>query len=74
MPSASPKLLNLKQDHLSKIEVFLVKNHYEIKVMIISLTDRLELPNLIHMTTSTIQFKSSYKILLVMSWREIMTS
>ena len=34
----------------------------------------LQLPNFGHMTTSIIQFESRDKILLVTSWREIMTS
>ena len=34
----------------------------------------LELPNFAHMTTCTIQFESQDKILLVMSWTEIMIS
>ena len=34
----------------------------------------LELPNLDHMTTFTLQFESGNKDLLVTSWTEIMTS
>ena len=34
----------------------------------------LELPNFAQMTTSVIQFESQDKILLVMSWTEIMIS
>ena len=53
MPSASPKLLNLNQDHLSKM-CFFWSNPYEINVMITSLTETLELPNFVHMTAYTI--------------------
>ena len=34
----------------------------------------LELPNFVHMTTSTVEFESRDKILLVTSWAEILTS
>ena len=52
MPSASPKLLNLNQDHHSK-KRFFWSNPYKIEV-ITSLIEMLELPNLGHMTTSAI--------------------
>ena len=42
--------------------------------MITSLIEMLELRNFGHMATSTIQFESRYKILLVKSWTEAMTS
>ena len=41
--------------------------------MITSLIEMLEFPNFGHMTTSTILSKSRDKILLVVSWTEIMT-
>ena len=42
--------------------------------MITTLLEMLELPNFGHMTTSTIQFKSHAKILMTVSWAEIMMS
>ena len=42
--------------------------------MITSLIKMLELPNFGHMITSTIQFESRDKILLVTSQTEVMTS
>ena len=42
--------------------------------MITSLIELLELPNVGHMNTSAILFDAPTKILLVMSWTEIMTS
>ena len=45
-PSASPKLLNLNQNHPS--------NPYKIEVMTTFLIEMLELPNFGHMTKSTI--------------------
>ena len=60
IPSASPKLLNLNQDHSSKFW----SNPYIIEVMITSLTEMLELPNCSHMTKSIIKFESRDKILL----------
>ena len=71
--SASPKLLNLNQDHASKKAVFW-PNPYKIEIMITSPIEMLELPNFGHMTTSTILFESRDKILLVKLWTEIMTS
>ena len=53
IPTASPKLLNLNQDHPSK-KLVSWSNPYKIDVMITSLIEMLELPNLGHMTTSTI--------------------
>ena len=38
------------------------------------LTEMLELPNHGHMTTSAIEFNSRKKMLLVMSWTELLTS
>ena len=51
--SASPKLLNLNQDYSSK-KCFFWSNPYKIEIMITSLIEMLELPNVGHMTTSTI--------------------
>ena len=42
--------------------------------MITTLKEILELPNFNQMTTSTIQFESHDKVLLVTSWTEIMSS
>ena len=53
IPSASPKLLNLNQDHPSK-KWFFWSNPYKIDVMVTSLIEMLELPNFGHMTTSII--------------------
>ena len=58
VPSASPKLLNLNQDHSSK-KRFFSSNAYKIKVVITSVMmtsfiPMLELPNFSHMNTSTI--------------------
>ena len=53
VPSGSPKLLNLNQDHPSK-KCFFWSNPYKIEVMITSPIEMLELPNFGHMTTSTI--------------------
>ena len=49
MPGASPKLLNLNQDHSSK-KWFFWSNPYKNT----SLTEILELPNFGHMSTSKI--------------------
>ena len=64
MPSASPKLLNLNQEDSSKKRLFW-SNHYKIEFMVISLKEILELPNFGHTTTSTIEFDSFKKILLL---------
>ena len=53
VPSASPKFLNLNQDHPSKKAVFLV-NSYKIEIVITSLIEMLQLRNFGHMTKSTI--------------------
>ena len=53
LPSASPKLLNLNQEHSLKKNFFWL-NPYKIEVIITSLIEKLELPNFGHMTTSTI--------------------
>ena len=53
VPSASPKLLNLNQDHLWK-KRFFWPNPYKIEVVITSLIQILELPNFGRMTTSII--------------------
>ena len=53
MPSASPKLLNLNQEHTSKRKVFW-SNPYKIEVMIASLIEMLELLNFDHITICTI--------------------
>ena len=52
VPSANPKLLNLKQNHPSK-KLFFWSNPYKIEVMTTSTIEMLELPNFGHMTTST---------------------
>ena len=52
IPSARTKLLDLNQDHPSK-KCFLRLNVYNIEVMLTSLIEMLELPNLSHMTTFT---------------------
>ena len=55
MPSDSPKLFNLNQDNPSKkMGLKKVSNPYKIEIMIISLIETLELPNIDHMTTSTL--------------------
>ena len=53
VPSVSPKLSNLNQDHPSK-KRFFWSNSYKIEVMITTLTEMLELPNFGYMTTSAI--------------------
>ena len=53
VPSASPKLLNLNQDHPSKKQFFW-SNPYKVEVMITFLIEMLQLPNFGHMTTSII--------------------
>ena len=73
VPSASPKLLNLNQDHPSKKAIFW-SNLYKIEIMITFLIEMLQLSNFGHMTTSTIKIESRHKILLVTSWAKIMTS
>ena len=66
MPSTSPKLLSLNQDHPSK-KWFFWSNPYKIEVMVTSLIEMLDLPNFGHMTTlTTINF-------LVTSWKETKT-
>ena len=52
IPSASPKLLNLKQEHTSK-KWFFRSNPYKIVVMITSLIEILQLTNFGHMNKST---------------------
>ena len=64
VPSPSPKLLNLNQDHSSKKRFFWL-NSYKIKVVITSIIQMLELPNFGHMNTSTIKFESPDKNLLL---------
>ena len=61
------------QEHPSKQLVFLVYP-YKIEAQLTFLIELLKLPNLAQVTTSTIQFKSRDKILLVMSWTGIMKS
>ena len=51
--SASPKLLNLKQDYLLKKRVFW-SSPYKMKVVITSLIEMLQLPNFDRMNTSII--------------------
>ena len=53
IPSASPKLLNLNEDHPSKKERFFWSNPYKIEVMKTSLIEMLQLPNFGNMPTST---------------------
>ena len=55
MPSASPKLLSLNQEHSSKKKFFWLKSfsHYKIEVTTF-LTEMLEIPDFGHVTTSTI--------------------
>ena len=72
-PSASPKLLNLNQEHPSK-KRFFWSNPYKIEVAITSLIEMLELPNFGHMNVSTIKLISHDKILLVTSSTGILTS
>ena len=57
VPSASPKLLNLNQDHLSK-KRFFWSNTYKIEVVITSLIEMLLLPNFGYMNTSAMYFES----------------
>ena len=49
-------------------------NLYKIEVLITSLIEMPELPNIGHMATSTMLLESRDQILLVTSWTEIMTS
>ena len=42
--------------------------------MVTSVIETLELPSFGHMTTYTMSFESGDKILLMMSWTEVMTS
>ena len=53
IPSVRTKSLDLHQDYPSKKCFFFRLNICNIEVMISSLIEMLELPNLIHMTTST---------------------
>ena len=53
VPSGSPKLLNLNQDHPSK-KWFFWSNPYKIEAMITFLLEMLQLPDFGHMTASTI--------------------
>ena len=53
IPSVSPKLLNLNQDHPPK-KRFFWSTPYKIEVMITFLIELLQLPNFGHMTTSII--------------------
>ena len=66
IPIASPKLLNLNQDHSSKKWLFW-SNPYKIKVIITFLIRMIELSNFGHMTTSTIKFEPRDKISSVIS-------
>ena len=61
VPSVSPNLLNLNQDHPSK-KRFFWSNPYKIEVMITSLTEMLEFPNFGHMTTSAMNLNHDIKI------------
>ena len=71
MPSTTLKLPNLNQDHVSKKKGFRRSNRYKTEVMITSLTEMPELPNLYYTNTCTIEFDSRDKISLV---AEITTS
>ena len=51
---ASPKSLNLNQDHPLEKIVFFWSNPYKLEFMTTSLIEMLELLNFGHMTTSTI--------------------
>ena len=53
---------------------FLWSNPYKVEVVITSLIEMLELPNFGHMITTAIKLDSPDKIMLVMSWTEVMTS
>ena len=53
IPSASPKLLNLNQDHPSKNRILWL-NPYKIEIMITFLIEMLQLQKFNPMTTSTI--------------------
>ena len=66
--------MSCNQDHASKKLVFCWSHPHKTQIMIISLVEMLELPNFGHMTTSTIQFESRNKNLLMMSWKEMMMS
>ena len=61
VPSVSPNLLNLNQDHPSK-KRFFWSNPCKIEVMITSLTEMLEFPNFGHMTTSAMNLNHDIKI------------
>ena len=61
VPSASFKLSNLNQDHLSK-KWFFCSNPYKIEVMITFLIEMLQLTSFGHMTTSIMSFESLDKI------------
>ena len=54
IPDATPKLLSLNQEHLSKL-LFFQSSPYKIEVMITSFSfiEMLELSNFGHMTAST---------------------
>ena len=58
----------------TQIKWFFWSNPYKIEIIVTSFTEMLELLNVGHMTSPTIQLKSLDKILLVTSWSEIMTS
>ena len=62
---------NFDHEHLLKKNWFSRSSSYEFEVIITSLIEMLELANSGHMTKSTISFKSRDKILLVMSFTEI---
>ena len=53
---------------------FFWSNPFKIEVFITSLREVLELPNFVHMTTSTIWFELCDEILLVTSWTKFMMS
>ena len=67
MSSASPKLLNLNQEHPSK-NWFFWSNPYKLEIIITSLIEMPELPNFDHMTKYTVQFESGHEIFLETSW------
>ena len=59
--------------HWYKKVAFLVKVLIKLRLKL-RFKEMLDLPNFVQMTTYTIQFESSEKILLLMSWTKIMTS
>ena len=71
VPSVSPKLLNLNQDHPTTKWFF---GQILINELINCLIEILDLPIFGHMTKSAIEFESRDKVLLVTSLTDILTS